>query len=330
MPATIEGSSDRRILITGASGFVGGYVVSALTRHGYAPNELFVASQEESHAFDDGVTLAPFDLLDPKSAVNLIQAVRPTGVIHLAAIAAPAKARANHSLAWEANFAGAVRLAEAVLEYSQGVRFVFSGSSEVYGFSFKGTKEPLTEEVSLRPMTLYGATKACAETALLQMAHDGLDVVCFRAFNHTGPGQTQDYIVPAFASQVAKVEQGRGEAKISVGDLNVMRDFLDVRDVADAYVRALGHSTFEHEDRVMNIASGKATMISDILKMLLCEAERDIEVVVDPAKLRPNQIPYASGSFEKCARILNWRPGIGLSETVLDVLNYFRGCFGDR
>ena len=148
------------------------------------------------------------------------------------------------------------------MEVAPQARFVFVSSSEVYGSSFnEAPSVPLFETAALKPMSVYGATKAAADIMIGQMAHEGLKCVRFRPFNHTGPGQTEAYVVPAFARQLAEIAAGLKPPVISVGNLHAWRDFLDVRDVVRAYADATIAETPEAYGKAFNLASGRPRQI---------------------------------------------------------------------
>jgi GDP-4-dehydro-6-deoxy-D-mannose reductase len=319
----------RRILITGANGFVGGH----LSRHladAYPDAELIDCGLGEtnSHRTDIG---------DRDQTDSLIDAVRPTAVIHLAAVAAPQEALRNPDRAWRVNVDGTRYLAEAVMRFAPQARFIFVGSSESYGASFATAGAPVGEDMPLKPMTPYAATKAAADLLIGQMSHQGLDAVRFRPFNHTGPGQTDIYVVSAFARQIAEIIAGRSEPVIRVGNLEAKRDFLDVRDVVRAYGLAATASLPEDKagvesgaaaDRVYNLASGRAVEIRAILEKLIALSGREVTIEIDESRFRPNDIDTVRGDAARAESDLGWSPRIPLDQTIADVLSFWRAELG--
>ena len=306
-----------RILVTGASGFVGSALLQLLARdHGEC----------EVFAFGHGNRqMNPIDLMDRSAVEAAIRKTRPTALVHLAAVAAPADARNAPRHAWDVNVTGTMNLAESVMRHAPEARFVYVGSSEAYGASFQSAAgRPVTENEPLRPTTVYGATKAAADLMIGQMAYDGLRAVRCRPFNHTGPGQSDAYVVPAFARQVAEIMAGKNEPVIHVGNLEVERDFLDVRDVVRAYARLATVELDAEPDRVYNIASGQLRKIRDILDMLIARSGLDIEVRTDPERLRLNDTPFVCGDASRARDRLNWRPVVPFEQTIADVLDYWR------
>jgi GDP-4-dehydro-6-deoxy-D-mannose reductase len=297
----------RHILMTGASGFVG--------RH-LAP--LLEASFPGAQVFSGRV-----DVSDADAVAKLVRDAQPDACIHLAAVTTVADARQDPDRAWHVNLNGTLNVARAVLAHARGCRLLFASSAEIYGRSF-ATGRPLDETAPPAPMNGYAATKAAADLALGAMANDGLRVVRLRLFNHTGPGQSDAFVLPAFARQIALIEAGRQTSPLQVGRLDSMRDFLDVRDVCGAYVACLRHDTDLAPDAVLNIASGVPRRIGDILRELLDLAGLRAELATDTARLRGSEIPSASGDSSLARRLLGWTPTIPWQQTLADVLADWR------
>ncbi|AEH87086.1 NAD-dependent epimerase/dehydratase [Mesorhizobium opportunistum WSM2075] len=310
------GRLTHRILITGANGFVG-TALSQLLEREYVDCKVFALGHGEGQR-------NAIDLLDREAIDSAVGEIKPTALIHLAAVAAPSDARNAPRHAWNVNVTGTMNLAESVLRHAPNARFVYVGSSEAYGASFLDMSGPVTESVPLRPMNVYAATKAAADLMIGQMAYDGLRAVRFRPFNHTGPGQSDTYVVSAFARQVAEIVSGKRNPIIHVGNLQAERDFLDVRDVVRAYARSATMDLADGPHHVYNIASGQPRKIRDILDMLVAQSGIDIEVRADPEKLRPNDIPVASGDATKARERLNWAPLVPFEQTIADVFGYWQ------
>ncbi len=314
-------TSDRPVLLTGTSGFVGGYLLSALRKQGISSKSIVTLSLSGAHSNAE-IRNFMADITDKKAVDEVIASVKPAAIIHLAAIAEPAKARGDPGLAWRVNFEGTRHLANAVLRHVPDARFVFAGSSESYGASFNDVDGPISEASPLRPMSAYGATKAACDIMLGQMAYEGLDVVRFRAFNHTGPGQTPAYVVPAFAQQIAKIEAGQQEPVLSVGNLDAARDFLDVRDVVMAYVAAMTNETAG--GMALNLCSAKARKVQAILGQLLEMSDCEIEIVADKSRQRPSEVLVAVGDNTNVQSQLGWSAQFSFDTTLLAVLDMER------
>ncbi|TIN31106.1 MAG: NAD-dependent epimerase/dehydratase family protein [Mesorhizobium sp.] len=309
------GTLTHRILITGASGFVGTALLQLLQRE-HVDCKVFPLGHGEGQR-------NAIDLLDREAVDRAVREIQPTALIHLAAVAAPSDARNAPRHAWNVNVTGTMNLAESALRHAPNARFVCVGSSEAYGASFLDMAGPVTESAPLRPMNVYAATKAAADLMIGQMAYDGLRAIRFRPFNHTGPGQSDTYVVSDFARQVAEIVSGKSEPIIRVGNLEAERDFLDVRDVVRAYASSAILDLDAGPDRVYNLASGQPRKIRDILDALIAQSGIDIEVRVDPEKLRPNDIPVASGDATKARDRLKWTPLVPFEQTIADVFGYW-------
>lgn len=312
-----------RVLVTGAAGFVGQYVLRALLANGFKKEEVFAGIFGSVNNIDPDIHSLRLDITNSESVDLAIQEIKPTAIIHLAAVALPSTANSNPELAWKVNFHGTLNLAQAIMKYTPSARLVFSASAEVYGNSFRDFGSPLNETARLWPTSPYGATKAAADITLRQMACAGLDVVCFRPFNHTGPGRPDHYVASSFAKQFAEIMQDQRPLLVKVGNLDVERDFLDVRDVAEAYALALKVPAFAMEDRALNLSSGSAIKIRCLLGILLKFSEKDVKIVVDPEKVRENEVQTISGDSSRARVLLGWQPKVSLEQTLRDILEYW-------
>uniref|UniRef100_Q07IP9 NAD-dependent epimerase/dehydratase n=1 Tax=Rhodopseudomonas palustris (strain BisA53) TaxID=316055 RepID=Q07IP9_RHOP5 len=306
----------RRIAITGSSGFVGHWLMRSLAAE--PAGHVILPFFDVEHG-DPGGDVSDCDLVDRR-----MEALRPEVVIHLASIAAPLEATRKPRRSFEVNVGGTFNIAEAMLKHVPNARLLFVGSSEAYGLAFNDFDRPLTEDAPLRPGSMYGTTKAAADLLVAQMARNGLDAVRFRPFNHTGPGQTTDYVVPAFARQIARIERGLQQPFIHVGNLDAERDILDVRDVVEAYVIAAQAEQELPAGAVFNLATGAPVRIGELLRILLDATDRKIDVVVDPTRLRPSEVPKASGDAARARDILGWQTKTRLEDTLKAVLEYWR------
>lgn len=317
-------STVRRVLVTGAFGFVGRWLIAELVNRDPTVEITAWRTQDETDtAQGSQVRSVVVDITDREAVFAGIRSVLPTAVIHLAAISAPREAARDPRRAWEVNLFGTANLAEAVLEAAPQARFIHVSSSEVYGGSFVRDARGLDETAPLAPLTTYALTKAAADLQIGKLAHEGLRAIRFRPFNHTGPGQSDVFVVPSLASQVARIERGIAPPFLHVGNMSVSRDILDVRDVARAYAAAIMTDDLSTPD-IFNLASGHAREICEIADLLCAMTKVDIGREVDPARLRANEVTMTRGDAGRARAVLGWAPSIPLDETLRDVLDYWR------
>jgi GDP-4-dehydro-6-deoxy-D-mannose reductase len=293
-----------RALVTGARGFVGPHLVAALRRDGAAVGEY-------------NGSLGDLDAIR-----RALEAFGPTVVFHLAAQTFVPDALRTPLETYDANVLGTARLAQAVREHTGAPppRIVFASSAEVYGVRHAG-EYPLRETLGLRPANPYGASKAAAEAILLGEAGGfGTDVVIARAFNHIGPGQREHFVVASLAAQLARIAGG-GSPQLFVGNLTAARDFLDVRDVVEAYL-ALARDG--ERGQIYNVCSGHAVTIRDVLRELIIIARVPVEVREDPARMRGVEIPLSVGDPAKLRDRTGWMPQIPLVRSLRDAYDAAR------
>jgi GDP-4-dehydro-6-deoxy-D-mannose reductase len=322
-----DGGRRERLLVTGAGGFVGGWALDALRRR--APEALLVAGVSPSRAdaarpTPPGVDRLTLDLRDRAAIDGALRDLRPTGVLHLAAVSDIAAARADPDACWAVNLGGAMTLGRAAQAHAPACRFVFAGTSEAYGGTFRDAAGPLDETATLSPTNPYATSKAAADLLMAQFAAEGLATVRFRPFNHTGPGQDERFVAPAFAAQVARIEAGLAPPVLRVGDLEAERDFLDVRDVVDAYLIALLGLRPLAPGVIINLASGAPRRIRSVLDGFLARSTRPITVEADPARMRPSDTPRTAGDARRARALLGWAPRTPWDATLDDLLAWQR------
>ena len=315
-----------RVLITGASGFVGQHLVAALAALPDAPQIVAGTYGEDSLGLLNARAVS-LDVTDAERTLAVIQAEQPTHVMHLAGISVISQANREVRRTWEVNAQGTLNVALAIKAGAPACRLIFCSSAQVYGGSFRSGK-PLAEDAPLDPENFYAASKAAADILVGQMAKAGLRAVRLRPFNHTGPGQPPTLAVASFASQIAAIERAERKPVMKVGNLSMRREFLDVRDVVDAYLRTIQRFDSLPNGAVFNISSGEAIEVDAVLKMLLAMSAKKIEVATDPALLRPNDTPIMVGNAEAAHRALGWTPRQRVADTLKSVLDYYRQLRG--
>lgn len=310
---------DHRILVTGASGFVAPHVARAL-RDLYGDAVTIVGTALHERVDPDFGTITRLDVTDRQAVRTAIEQHRPSHVVNLAAIAAPRAVSADPATAWRVHLVATRNIADAILDLAPDCMLVHVGSGLVYGDS-AASGLPLGEETVLAPTDEYGASKAAADLALAAFAARGLKCVRFRPFNHTGPGQTEDFVIPAFAMQIARIEAGLTPPVMRVGNLEPQRDFLDVRDVADAYVRAIDRSDAIPPGLILNVASGIPRRISAVLETLLAMSTAAITIETDPERAKASGLSLIVGDATRARDVLGWEPRYAFETMIADVLN---------
>jgi GDP-4-dehydro-6-deoxy-D-mannose reductase len=293
-----------RVLVTGSQGFVGHWLTAHLEGGG-----------DEVVGLDTEV-----DITAPARLRRFVADAEPDAVCHLAARASVGASWEDSEATYLVNTVGTANVLDAALACGRRPRVLLISSSEVYG---RVTPEdlPLTEDRPFAPISPYAASKAAAEMIGIQAwLGGGLEVVRARPFNHTGPGQRTDFVVPALAEQIARAVES-GSDRLSTGNLDARRDISDVRDVVRAYRLLLEAG---RPGEVYNVCRGEAVSIREIAETLLRLAGRDLPIVVDPDRVRPVDIPELRGDRRRIEGAVGWRPEYPLERTLSDVLEHWR------
>jgi GDP-4-dehydro-6-deoxy-D-mannose reductase len=262
--------------------------------------------------------IAPLDVTSRAACLEVVDDWQPTDVVNLAGFAAPGLAAKNPDLTWAIHLDGPRNLAEAILQKAPDCRLVQIGTGLVYGKA--ASRDPVGEDALLGPLDDYAASKGAADLALGVYARKGLHCIRLRPFNHSGPGQSEDFVIPAFAMQIARIEAGLAVPLVRVGNLDAERDILDVADVAEAYARVVA-ADWRGNGEIFNISSCAAVRIRDLLLALLALSERNITVEHDPTRNRPSDVPFIAGDSGKFRKAFGWEPRFTLKETLQRVLD---------
>ena len=317
-----------RALITGASGFVGGHLVEHLANAGDQVVGLSASGRwpRDLAHLDRLARLEPCDLTDEDedALADRLARKRPQAIYHLAAQANPQASVADPRGTWALNLGGALNLLEAAKKAAlePRPRIILVGTGICYG-NPPPDAMPVTESTPLRPNNPYSASKAAADLLGIQhyLAH-GTDVVMVRPFNHAGPRQSATYVLGGLARQVAEVEAGK-KLRVEVGNLDVVRDFTDVRDVVRGY-RLLAEKGRAGE--IYNLGTGRGVKLADALEILRKLAKAPIEVFIDPARVRPVDQPLLVASAAKLRAETGWEPQYSIEQTLSDMLDGWRAA----
>ncbi|HEX7321205.1 MAG TPA: GDP-mannose 4,6-dehydratase [bacterium] len=313
-----------KILITGISGFVGSHLAEYLLSQG--EHKVFGTIKWRSRldnieSIRNKISLCECDIKDAFALRTVLTEIQPDYIFHLAA-------QSYVPFSWRApvesmhtNVIGEINLMETVKDLKLKSRIHVAGSSEEYGMVLP-SEVPITEENPLRPLSPYGVSKVAQDLLGYQYFKSyHLHVVRTRAFNHTGPRRGDVFVTSNFAKQIVEIEKGLREPVIKVGNLDAVRDFLDVRDVARAYFLSLAKG---EAGEVYNIASGKGYKIKEVLDKLLALSKAKVKVEQDPERLRPSDVELLIGSAEKFKTATGWQPQIPFDTTLRDLLDYWR------
>jgi GDP-4-dehydro-6-deoxy-D-mannose reductase len=306
------------ILITGVGGFAGSHLARLCAERGA---EVAGLGRGERPNVPELAAYERVDLTDRDAVRAAIASMKPERVFHLAAAASVARSWQAPAEVVDANVGGSLNLLEALRLEAPEAALLVACSGEEYG---PPQQLPVDECHVLRPQNPYATSKAMVDLLAASYADaHGMRVIRTRAFNHTGPGQSDTYVVGAFARQIAEAEVSQpadGKAVIATGNLDVLRDFSDVRDVVRAYWLALERC----EGGVYNVCSGRATAVSDILTDLAAHSPLEVERRTDPSRLRNNEVMEIRGSHEKLTDATGWQPEIELTDTLRDTLDWWR------
>jgi len=286
-----------RIFVTGAGGFVGQRLMRSLCQAGH-----------DAHGADREV-----DVTDPLVLEASLARHAPDAVVHLAAMSSVARSFREPELCYRLNFIGTRNLLAGVARRCPEARVLLIGSADQYSATTPSS-EPIMESQPLCPRSPYARTKAAAEGLGHRAAREGLDVVRVRAFNHTGAGQTDVFVVSNFARQIARIRLGLQEPVMRVGNLDSVRDFLHVDDVLRAYLALLDRRV---PADTYNLASGRATTIREVLDLLIARAEVDPRIERDPARWR--ETDWLVGDASRLRAATGWEATIPL-ESILEEL----------
>lgn len=304
-----------RVLVTGSEGFVGSHLLPALVDRGH----------DAVGTSRDGSSGERLDLPDDHATEALVAEHRPEAVIHLAAISHVPTAAADPGGTWRTNVEGVRCVHRALERLRPDAALLFVSTGAVYGPA-EPEEGPADESRPCRPTNAYAWSKLAAEAALTMAGSAGPRIIIARPFNHSGPRQSEDFALPSFARQIADAERSGGTGVVRTGDLDPLRDFLDVRDVVEAYIRLL---EVPGARGVFNVCSGEASRIGDLLELLRAASTADISVTADAARRRPEERPPVLGSSERLRRTTGWSPRHSLDAMVGDLLVDWRTRLAD-
>jgi GDP-4-dehydro-6-deoxy-D-mannose reductase len=317
----VEGGTVSGILVTGANGFVGPHLARALHEAGLEVHGAGLGRAPEVPAL---ASWRNFDLFDATALDEALAAVVPDGIVHLAGQSSAAASFVDPEGTFRSNRDGTRLLLEGVRRRCPRARFLMVSTSDVYGPQPEGA--PVAEDAACGPVSPYAASKLEAERLVLDESARGLHAVVARSFAHTGPGQTDRFVVPSFARQIAAIEAGAAEPVLRVGNLAVTRDIADVRDVVRAYLALLRGGT---TGTVYNVCRGVGVRLSAVVESLVARSRVPVRIEVDAARLRTADVTWLVGDPARIAAKTGWRAVTPLDETLADVLQDQRSRVAD-
>ena len=330
----------QKLLITGASGFVGEHLLRELAGSNKNPNlqvlcvdrTLPVERAQKLNTDKLQLKRLVLEITDALGCEKVVDEFAPDACIHLAGVAFGPEAERDFAKVITINVAGTFNICRALSKYAErenkNVAFLHVSSAEVYG---RPESLPVTHTSAVLPNNAYGLTKLQSEL-VVQQAHRNGSLCCAiaRPFNHLGRGQNEQFVAPAFAKQIAEIEKGISPAVLSVGNLEAERDFCDVRDVVRGYVSAIQwlvaqSSKIESElPEIFVFCSGKPVPVKKILSTFQDLSKVHFTVEADPKRMRPAEVPQVYGSYENAKQLLGWYPKIELTATLRDVMDDWR------
>ena len=305
-------------LITGGTGFAGSHLVEALIQQGYS--NIHVTSLSANGGFLE-LLLPPqhihqLNLIHEKPVFGLIEKLKPSKIYHLAATATVGSSFSAETETLNNNLSLQLNLLHAVLKFVPQCKILAIGSA----LEYQPQNQPLKETDPLGPVNPYAVSKVIQDMLAFSYAKTHqLQIIQVRPFNHIGERQNIGFVVPDFASQIAKIEQGK-QNKIMVGNLSSVRDFSDVKDIIKGYILLMEKGRV---GEVYNLGSGKGYSIQQILDMLISLAKKTIKVEVDQAKFRPLDTAQVVADNSKMKK-LGWQPTKNIKKTLKEILDFYR------
>lgn len=288
-----------RRLITGHNGFVGSHALS---------------KWPFSSTLSKSISEKSIDICDYPSLERYLIENPVEEVLHLAGISFIPDSFENPKLTYEVNFIGTLNLLEALKNSGFKGKFLFVSSGDVYGLVDQDSC-PITEDHPVRPRNPYAVSKIAAENLCYQWSlKSSFEILIARPFNHIGAGQSEKFVISNFAKQIVNINSKKCSDTLSVGNIDVTRDFTDVHDILDAYDALF---KFGQNGETYNVCSGKSYSIRDLLKELLKNSKQKIEIVSDRSRWRPAEQIFVSASNKKINHQTGWSPQIPIEKTLL-------------
>lgn len=311
-----------KILITGAEGFVGYYLIKLLIEKGVSSTDIYGIHLENTGRAgkEFRINWIQCDITEIEF-LNKLKKIEPARIYHLAGQSSVGYSFEFPENTVQNNINGTLNLFKWMRENTHmNSRALIVSSGDIY---VDTGKQPRTENTKINPTSFYALSKICIDYFCeLYFKIFNLNIICVRPFNHTGPGQSTRFALPSFAEQISKIKKGKKNSKIFTGNLNLSRDFTDVRDVVRAYYLLMEKGK---RGEVYNICRGKSFNLEDLLKKMIEISGKTISISVDKKRLRKLDTEYIIGDFSKLHGLTGWKPEIDIKATLKDMLEYFGG-----
>ncbi|MEA3312183.1 MAG: GDP-mannose 4,6-dehydratase [candidate division WOR-3 bacterium] len=322
--------SPDKILITGASGFVGRLLARAEMERGNAVIGIHDPQESPDLPFES----KGIDIRDKKTLQDFITPLKPQRVYHLAAISSVRVCEENPGMCFEVNVTGTLNLLDVLSKLDEKPRVLFASSCEVYG-NVDPSRQPVNEDTRPAPINVYGLSKLLGEEICHYYNYiwgphvnekRSHGVLISRGFNHTGPGQRDSFVFPHVARSLVKIEKGAAEPVLRMGNLSVRRDVLDARDAVRAYMMAADKA---NPGSTCNVTSGRCISIEEGVRMLVEISGLRVKIVQESSRMRSYDIARLTGDASRIGKDLGWRAEISLEQTMKDLLSYWRAKEGE-
>ena len=303
-----------KYLVTGANGFVGKYFIEYLQK---AESDAQIIGADITDNSCSDIEYIKIDLNDRLAVYKMLHHIKPDYLVHLAAMSSVAQSWQDPASCFLNNTKVFLNLVDAIRELNIKCRVLSVGSSEEYGIY----DEPMKEDFVLHPKSPYSVARLSQEyLSKLYVDYFKIDIVMTRSFNHIGPRQNPRFVIPSFVQQLVKIYKGE-QKELKVGNIDVVRDFLDVRDVVDAYYKILKKSK---NRQVYNVCSGRGVKLRSVIDTVSDILNIKPVIVVDQDRIRPNEIMSVIGDNSKLKNELGWHEKFNLAMTLKDMIEEYK------
>lgn len=311
----------KKYLITGIGGFVGRYFWEYLLTHEQDVQVVGLDVMKKSPWIHPVFQYDTLNLMDASAISKVVESFHPDYIIHLASMSSVRQSWKEPAGCFNNNTGIFLNLIEAVRCFCPAARVLSIGSSEEYG-DYPSDAMPLNEDYKLHPRNPYAVARVAQEMLSKLYAQSyGLNIMMTRSFNHIGPGQRDVFVISSFIKQLVSIKKNGGHGKLHVGNINITRDFLDVRDVVDAYWKIINYGK---RGEIYNVCSGKGVTLKNIIDKLCHILELNVDIVIDKNLIRPTDNLYVVGDNYKLCHDLGWNRKYSVIDTLKDMIDFWR------